>query len=666
MDRNTIIGLVLIVGIVLTWGIISSPGEDDQPKKPRTAQTDSLNNQSLEPKPAPQTDTAAQMALRPPEMSDAAYDSLSQSEKDSISESISRVNKYGRFSQHGNGEDKVIHVVTDKLELDLHSKGGIIRPLIMREFQTYDSVPLPLVTDAGFNSMGIKLDHKIGDKPIFLTSDSLFLTPSISDAEVKLTGDQNKEIRFRGAVDGDHYFDMVYTFYGNSYDFGFRVEMNGMQQVLPNQPVELKWTAEIPKTEKSISLMRDKTAIYYRSSEDVDNLTERSTEKETEQLTDAKTDWVAFKSQFFSQTLMVDEGKSSLENVYLTQTTPAPPNFDDPESGEVVRKMEMVAKFPIQGDGSLSSTSFTMVNAPLEFDLLRDYERDMTRQIALGWGPLKYINMYLVIPVFNFLEGSIGSYGIIILILAFLIKLLLYPLTFKTYISSAKMRVINKTPEIKKLEEKFKDDPTKLQQEKMKIYRLMGVNMFGGCLPMLLQYPFLIALFFLFPNLIELRQQGFLWADDLSTYDSVLELGFNIPFYGDHVSLFTLLMTVSIFIYTIINQQMQGTTPTNPVMKYFPYVMPLIFLGFLNNYSAGLSWYYLISNLISITQAQVSKAFINEEKLLAQMRNTAKDRKASGKGQGRLAKWAENQQKKQQQMQKSRGGGRQGGRGGRR
>ncbi len=296
------------------------------------------------------------------------------------------------------------------------------------------------------------------------------------------------------------------------------------------------------------------------------------------------------------------------------------------------------------------STEYLFYAGPLDVEILKQYDRDMLYQVEMGYGPLKYVNRYLIIPTFNFLEGIFSSYGLIIFLLALMIKLLTYPMTWKTHISTAKMRVVNQTPEIKALDEKYKDDPTKLQQEKMGIYRQLGVSRFGGCWPMLLQYPFLVALFFFFPNSIDLRQQSFLWAPDLSTYDSVLELGFNIPWYGDHVSLFTLLMTASVFAYTIINQKMQAQVVANPVMKYFPYIMPIILLGFLNSYSAGLSWYYLVANLLSITQTMITKRFVNEDKLLAQMRENAKKKsKDPNKKKGTLERWAAKQQARQRE-----------------
>lgn len=654
MDRNTIIGLVLIVGIVITWTTFFGP-DTEQEIKPKqtttqpsdttksgiTAITDSAGNSSP---------TSDPIAFLPVGMDDSTFSELSDSAKTGFLQDAKLREKYGHFAPLAEGEDKVIHVVTDKLEFDLHTKGGIIRPLIMKDFRTFDSLPLPLVSEAMTNYMSLYFPHR-PSKSVLLDvwSKDLYLTPNIGESTVTLTGDQTKEISLRGSLGDGRYFELAYNLRGDSYEYGMEVRMSGLDDIVQSSAYDLVWSMEIPKTEKAMAAQRQKTAIYYRAGGDVESLSTTDTGPIQEDLSSTSVDWVAFKSQFFSQTLMsIDEGKP-LTDLTLNQALPIPPIADDPESGEVVKMMAMTAHQTMEYE-QVSTHAFRIINTPLEYETLQGFERDMTRQIDLGWGPLKYINMYLVIPVFNFLEGTVGNYGLIILILALLIKLLLYPLTFKTYTSTAKMRVINKTPEIKELEEKYKDNSTKLQQEKMSIYRSMGVNVLGGCLPMLLQYPFLISLFFLFPNLIELRQQGFLWATDLSTYDSVMELGFKIPFYGDHVSLFTLLMTVSIYIYTMINQKMQGTTQSNPVMKYFPYIMPVIFLGFLNNYSAGLSWYYLVSNLISITQAQVSKYFINEEKLLEQMRNNAKKKKSGKKGKGRLEKWSERQQQKQKQI----------------
>ena len=264
--------------------------------------------------------------------------------------------------------------------------------------------------------------------------------------------------------------------------------------------------------------------------------------------------------------------------------------------------------------------------------------------IPLGWGIFRWVNKYAVIPIFNLLSSWISNYGIIILIMTFIIKMALAPFTLKAYMSQAKMKVLK--PEIDKIQEKQKDkDPMKSQQEVMALYKKTGVNPLGGCIPMLLQMPILFALFRFFPASIELRQQKFLWADDLSSYDSVLSLPFEIPFYGDHVSLFTLLMTISTLLYTRMNNQMSG--PQMAQMKWMMYLMPVMFLGFFNNYAAGLSYYYFLANMVTFGQQFVMrKYFIDEASILRQMEQNKKKPVKKSKFQKRLEEMAKKQQEK--------------------
>jgi YidC/Oxa1 family membrane protein insertase len=267
----------------------------------------------------------------------------------------------------------------------------------------------------------------------------------------------------------------------------------------------------------------------------------------------------------------------------------------------------------------------------------------LEKLIPLGWGIFGWVNRYLVIPTFNYLNGFNLNFGIIILILTILVRIILLPLTYGSFKSQAKIRVLQ--PEMLELNEKYGDDPMKKQQETMNLYRRAGVNPLGGCIPGLLQLPILIAMFRFFPSSIELRQESFLWAHDLSTYDSILDLGFKIPFYGDHVSLFTLLMTISTIIYTKMNMQM--TAATNPSMKWMMYLMPIFFLGFFNNYSAGLSYYYFLSNIFGFAQQYLFKAFIDEDAIHAKIQeNKKKPAKKSG-FQARLEAMAKEAQRQQ-------------------
>lgn len=285
---------------------------------------------------------------------------------------------------------------------------------------------------------------------------------------------------------------------------------------------------------------------------------------------------------------------------------------------------------------------------PNKYNLMRKYKLDLERQIPLGWSffLMQWINRFAVIPVFNYLEGFDINYGIIILILTILLKIVLFPIAYKTYMSSAKMKLLK--PEIDEIGSKFpkKEDAMKKQQAVMSLYKKAGVNPMAGCVPMLLQFPILLAMFRFFPASIELRQQAFLWADDLSSYDSVLDLPFTIPFYGDHVSLFTLLMTISTIIYTKMNNDMMSTGNQMPGMKTMMYMMPIMFLGFFNSYSSGLSYYYLLANLLTFAQMFFIRRFVDEDKLHARIQENKKKPVKKSNFQKRLEELSKNQGKK--------------------
>jgi YidC/Oxa1 family membrane protein insertase len=282
---------------------------------------------------------------------------------------------------------------------------------------------------------------------------------------------------------------------------------------------------------------------------------------------------------------------------------------------------------------------------PNKYNIMRSYHLDLEKQIPLGWSffLMQWINRFAVLPVFNFLEGFNLNYGIIILILTILLKIVLFPIAYKTYLSSAKMRLLK--PEVDEITAKFpkKEDAMKKQQATMALYKKAGVNPMSGCVPMLLQFPILLAMFRFFPASIELRQEAFLWAEDLSSYDSIFDLPFNIPFYGDHVSLFTLLMTISTIIYTKINNDMMSTGNQLPGMKTMMYLMPVMFLGFFNSYSSGLSYYYLLANLITFAQMYAIRSFVNEDKLHAQIQENKKKPVKKSNFQKRLEEMAKNQ-----------------------
>ena len=308
---------------------------------------------------------------------------------------------------------------------------------------------------------------------------------------------------------------------------------------------------------------------------------------------------------------------------------------------------DLSAKFELPFSHSRNETiNFQFFFGPNHYKTLLSYGKGFEELVPLGWGIFGWVNKYVIIEIFDFLSNYIKSYGIIILLLTLIIKLALSPFTYKAYLSQAKMKVLK--PEIDKLSEKHKSkDPMKVQQETMGLYRKAGVNPMGGCLPMLFQFPILIAMFRFFPASIELRQESFLWADDLSSYDSIYNLGFEIPFYGDHVSLFTLLMTISTLLYTRMNSQM--ATGQMAQMKWMMYLMPVMFLGFFNNYAAGLSYYYFLANMFTFSQMYFMKKLVNEDAILAQLEANKKKPKKKSKFQKKLE---DMQRKQEEQMRK--------------
>ena len=401
--------------------------------------------------------------------------------------------------------------------------------------------------------------------------------------------------------------------------------------------MDISWSDALHAQEKSLTNERNVTTIYYRDGdEDVDYLSERKDDEE-ELTTSVK--WISFKQQFFSTSLIAKDRFASAELKTNTR------EIDDAHYLKTLQA-EMSIEFNPQSNKGIA---FDLYMGPNKYRTLRKLDLDLERQIPLGWSfaPLAWINRGAVIPVFNWLESYGMSYGIIILVLTIMLKIVLLPIAFRTYKSSAKMRVLK--PEIDEIGKKFpkKEDSMKKQQATMALYKKAGVSPMAGCVPMLLQFPILIAMFRFFPASIELRQQGFLWADDLSSYDSIVDLGFNIPFYGDHVSLFTLLMTISTIIYTRINNQMMASSNQMPGMKTVMYIMPIMFLGFFNSYASGLSYYYLLANLITFGQMFIIRRMIDEDKLRAKIEAHKKKTPPKSKFQQRLEEAA-----KQRQQQK--------------
>jgi YidC/Oxa1 family membrane protein insertase len=383
-----------------------------------------------------------------------------------------------------------------------------------------------------------------------------------------------------------------------------------------------------PSLEKGKKNENYYTTIYYKYFKDeVDKLNARS-DKDKEEKISTKIKWIAFKHQFFSSVLIHDEAFSSGHVKYNVLS----------DTSRYLKKFIANATLPLN-DKNKSLLSFDLYFGPNHFNTLKQYEYELPELVQLGGWILKWINRFAIIPIFNFLDNYISNYGIIILLLTIIIKIVLFPLTYRSYASMAKMKVLK--PQIDEINKKIpKEKAMERQQAQMKLYRKAGVSPMGGCLPLLLQMPILIAMYRFFPSSIELRQESFLWATDLSTYDSILNLPFEIPFYGDHVSLFTILMTITTIITMRFSNQASASSSQMPGMKSMMYVMPVMLLFVLNNFSSALTYYLFLSNLITVGQNAVSKRFINEEEILKKINENKKKPQKKSNFQNKLEKMA--------------------------
>ncbi len=511
------------------------------------------------------------------------------------------------------------------MKITFSNKGGRPYKIELKNYQTYDSLPL-ILFDGPETLFGLNFfaqNRSIKTEDLYFTSnasskDIVVTGPVVkkgSDGKIKFNNENpggKDSIAFRLEISPGKYLEYVYTLGYNSYMVGFSINFHGMNDyIASNQSIlDFLWGYKVPRQEKMSKYGEDRyTNIIYKFYQDeVDNLSQSKSEEKN---LNTKVKWIGFKQLFFNSTIIANE---SFPNALINQE-----KFrDDPK---YLGNFSADIALPYDGKEN-DNIGMRFYFGPNHYQTLSQYKIDLERQIYLGYAIVRPVNKYLIIPVFNFLHKFINNYGIIILLLTIFIKTLLFPFTYKSYMSQAKMRALK--PEIDELNAKYgKDKAMEKQQATMALYKKAGVNPMGGCLPMLLQFPILISMFFFFPGSIELRQQSFLWAHDLSTYDSILNLPFNIPAYGNHVSLFCLLMTVTTIISTSLNQQ-AATSQGMPGMKTMMYIMPVMFLFILNNYSAGLSYYYFLANVITIGQTYIIRSFVDEEKIRSQLQANKK------------------------------------------
>ncbi|MDE6565300.1 MAG: membrane protein insertase YidC, partial [Muribaculaceae bacterium] len=515
--------------------------------------------------------------------------------------------RYEGFARYLGGESKITTLENDDVRLDIDSRGAIISRVVLKKYKTEVGAEPADIVLFGHETDSYSFRFNTRDQRID-TRDFNFSVAAEGDSAVFLS-----MAPAPGAVWG-----IRYTL-GEGYVVRMDVVQKGMDAIVPPSTVsmEMDWHQKMARNELGRTFEERNSAIAYKYvGEGVDELESGSDDHES--LT-GRLRWVAFKNQFFSSVLIAKEPFTAAELASVKI-----------KDSDYLKDMDMKATVPYTtADGTAASFDFFFgpndytVLSRLDDTLGHDEDLSLTRIIPMGWGIFRWINTIIVVPVFHFLSKFISNYGIIILLLTIFIKLIIFPFTYKSFKSQAKMRVL--APEIKEINEKYpgQENAMKRQQETMALYSRAGASPFSGCLPMLLQMPVLIAMFSFFPSAIELRGQSFLWAHDLSAPDSILTLPFSIPFYGNHVSLFCLLMTVVNVVYMHLSMQNQPNTGM-PGMKAMQYFMPVMFLFIFNDYASGLSYYYLVSLLITIIQTWIFRKVVDEKKVRAQMLENAR------------------------------------------
>jgi len=533
-----------------------------------------------------------------------------------LREGIADAQKYKSFAQYLGGKDTLHVIENDLMRVTFSSRGGRVSQVELKNYTTETTDP----------AQPIRLfrNEKDGYGFILTTSDQRLNTAAFNFTPV---AESDTSLLMKLQLTDRAWWGIRYSIQPDSYLVRMQIVQQGMNTVLPASTASLglSWHQTLGRNEKGRTFEERNSAVMYKyTGETPDEL--NSNKDDSEEL-NGRVRWVAFKNQFFSSVLIA---KDYFSTANLRSTVIA--------SDMWLKDMDVDAQLPYNvADGT--AADFCFYFGPNDYPLLSDIEDSiypgedlaLTRLVPLGWGIFRWVNQIIVIPVFDFLGGFISNYGIIILLLTIFIKIILFPFTYKSFKSQARMRVL--APEITAINEKYpgQENAMKRQQETMALYSRAGANPMSGCLPMLLQMPVLIAMFSFFPSAIELRGQSFLWAHDLSAPDFICTLPFTIPFYGNKVSLFCLLMTIANVVYTTFTMQNQPGGQNMPGMKWMMYLMPVMFLFFFNDYASGLSYYYLLSLLITIIQTTITRHLVDEKKVRAQMEaNARKPRKKSG------------------------------------
>ena len=618
-DVNSLIGFVLIGGILIWMLYLNKPSEEEiQAEK---AKTEAAKSESE----IPQEQATEEVTL-----AEATQELANANPSDSLALDKLR-NRLGSFAYSGtlpSATEATTVIENNVLSLSVSNKGGYITEARLKEHNTFDSIPVYLIKD-GNSSLNLQFSAENR----LLNTQDLFFEPSLTKS-----GD-NSVLTMRLKTSADAYIEYRYELSPNEYMLNFSVKSQGLDGVLnTSQPMYLDWKLKGYRHAKSITYENRYSRLTYEYEDDKHSkLSPTGEDDEIEK----DVSWMNFRQHFFSSMLLTD---TPFKEVALSSV-----DLVEDEEVDTVYTKQYGAKMLLEPKGGALAYDMNMYYGPTDYQIFKKYDRNLDEAMPLGWGIFGAINKYLIIPLFGFLSGFLPA-GIAIIVLTILIKLALSPVQYKQYVSQAKMKVLK--PELDAIREKYGDNKMKIQQETMKLQNIAGASPLKGCLPALLQIPVFYALFTFFPTAFDLRQKSFLWADDLSSYDTIAELPFHIPFYGDHVSLFPILASIAIFVYMMMTtgQTMQAQQqPGMPNMKFIMYLSPLFMLVFFNNYASGLSLYYFVSNLITIGIMLVIKNFIlDEDKIHAKIQINKKKPKKQNKFQKKMAEMMEQaeQQKK--------------------
>ncbi|HVZ95787.1 MAG TPA: membrane protein insertase YidC [Chitinophagaceae bacterium] len=607
MDRNTIIGFVLLALLFLGYFYYSSQGRLAAEQQQKHIQ-DSINALKAKTDTSKQANTVSSVPVSSPAQN---------------------------IQQDSAGKEQFITVENKVLKITFTSKGGQPKEVELKAFKTFDSKPL-ILQDGNFDNISYAINA--GTNITYQTSDLLF-TPS----QTQTLADGSQAITFTFQLKNGDKIEHEYVLHPDNYMIDFTIKVNGADNLFTQNQINLLWQSKARKQEKDISWETQQSQVCFVENDDYDF--ERIIEgRSDDKKLNAKVDWVALRQQFFASTLIA---KNKFESAQLNWESPSDSKLN------IIAKLTANLRLAVP-QGNNVQVPLGIYYGPDDYKILKSYGNQMYNMVPLGSGIfafVKYINRGFILPVFNFLSNKIQSYGLIIALLTIVIRLLISPLTYQSYLSGAKMKLLK--PELDGLRAKYADDKQAFGMEQMKLFRSAGVNPLGGCIPALLQIPIFFALYNFFNSNINLRGQSFLWAKDLSSYDSIYNFSFSIPFYGNHISLFTILAVATsllISLYGMSNMQ----DNSNPLMKYMPFIFPVILLGVFNRLPSALTWYYTVSNTITLLiQFVIQQYIIDHDKILAKLQENKKKPVTQSKWQERISAMQETNKKLQEMQRKT-------------